>query len=61
MSVHSTHYDDQDEYERDLAWEYRTEGRVRNHKRKDIPFYDEPEEYEAEDEDDQVIDNHTLL
>ena len=23
MSVHSTHYDDQDEYERDLAYEYR--------------------------------------
>lgn len=23
MSVHSTHYDDLDEYERDLAYEYR--------------------------------------
>lgn len=25
MSVHSTHYDSKEEYESDLAWEYRTE------------------------------------
>ena len=38
MSVHSTHYDDPEEYERDLKYEYRTE-------RTDIPFYtDDPDE-----------------
>ena len=25
MSVHSTHYEDEEEYERDLAFEYRSE------------------------------------
>ena len=25
MSVHSTYYEDEEEYRRDLAWEYRTE------------------------------------
>lgn len=36
MSVHSTYYEDRDEYERDLRYEYRKE---------DMPFYtDEPDD-----------------
>lgn len=44
MSVHSTHYDDPDEYERDLRWEYRGED-------EQIPFY-YPETEEDMEEDD---------
>lgn len=31
MSVHSTHYDDPEEYERDLAFEYRREQWEQDH------------------------------
>ena len=31
MSVHSTYYDDPDEYERDLAFEYRKEQYEQDH------------------------------
>lgn len=36
MSVHSNHYDDPEEYERDLRWEYRTESR-------DLYYHDDDE------------------
>lgn len=31
MSVHSTHYDESEEYERDLKWEYRREQWEQDH------------------------------
>lgn len=51
MSVHSNYYDDEDEYERDLAWEYRTEGRVVNHRKPKMPFFFEPDFDELEDDE----------
>lgn len=47
MSVHSTYYADREEYERDLAWEYRMERYVEP----DWSVYD-CEEDEEEFEDD---------
>lgn len=46
MSVHSTHYDDPEEYERDLRAEYAKEEYEERHGIvKDIPFYtDDPED-----------------
>ena len=48
MSVHSTYYEDEDEYERDLRWEYR-----KGNEENEIPFYGylEDEDMEGEDED----------
>lgn len=37
MSVHSTYYEDPEEYERDLRWEYRKEN---------MPFYDDDPDIE---------------
>lgn len=43
MSVHSNHYDDPEEYERDLKYEYRKEQYEQSHGPiGDIPFYKEP-------------------
>lgn len=46
MSVHSTHYDDPEEYERDLKWEYRKEQWEQDHGIiDDLPFYtDDPDD-----------------
>lgn len=46
MSVHSTHYDDPEEYERDLKWEYRREQWEQDHGIiDDLPFYtDDPDD-----------------
>lgn len=46
MSVHSTHYDDLEEYERDLKWEYRREQWEQDHGIiDDLPFYtDDPDD-----------------
>lgn len=50
MSVHSTHYDDPEEYERDLKWEYRKEQWEQDHGIiDDLPYSDE----EWEDEEDE--------
>ena len=50
MSVHSTYYDDQDEYEQDLRWEYRKGNED------DIPFYDPMiDDYEEEETDEGNI------
>lgn len=45
MSVHSTHYDDPEEYERDLAFEYRREQWEQDH---GISFFMEGIEDEEE-------------
>ena len=48
MSVHSTNYDDPEEYERDLKWEYRKEQWEQDHGIiNDLPFT-----YEIEGEED---------
>lgn len=48
MSVHNTHYDDPEEYERDLKWEYRREQWKQDHGIiNDLPFT-----YEIEEEED---------
>lgn len=46
MSVHSTHYDDPEEYERDLRFEYRKEQYEQDHGIVgDMPFYtDDPDD-----------------
>lgn len=46
MSVHSTHYDNQEEYERDLKYEYRKEQYEQDHGIiEDLPFYtDDPDD-----------------
>lgn len=46
MSVHSNHYDDPDEYERDLRYEYRKEQYEQTHGISgDMPFYtDDPDD-----------------
>lgn len=46
MSVHSTHYDDPDEYRRDLEYEYRKEQYEQTHGiEEDMPFYtDDPDD-----------------
>lgn len=46
MSVHSTYYDDPEEYERDLKWEYRKEQWEQDHGIvDDLPFYtDDPDD-----------------
>jgi len=46
MSVHSTHYDDPDEYRRDLEYEYRKEQYEQTHGIVgDMPFYtDDPDD-----------------
>lgn len=47
MSVHSTYYEDEEEYKRDLAWEYRTEQAGLYHYDDDeIPFEPTCEECE---------------
>ena len=48
MSVHSTHYDDPDEYERDLRWEYR-----KGNEEDKIPFYGCPTDEYMEREENQ--------
>lgn len=44
MSVHSTYYENEDDYKRDLIWEYRREAAG-------LYYYDddEPDEYDDED------------
>ena len=46
MSVHSTYYEDEEEYKRDLAWEYRAERSVKP----DWSVYDCEEEEDYEDD-----------
>lgn len=48
MSVHSTHYDDPEEYKRDLEFEYRKEQYEQDH---GIPFFMEGIEDEEEGEE----------
>lgn len=47
MSVHSTHYDDPEEYERDLAFEYRREQWEQDHPEElqDIDYQINPPQY----------------